>query len=117
MRKMVQGTEHEYTLYCRKMGTMGFDPHMMALDLLRESDRHLEHARRTARRRPSVAAPPCDRRGCAHERDRDHAPAFRDLGRPAAHGGRTLGRRASTQGSDSRSVAQRGDPESRAMEG
>src|SRR5467141_190638 len=41
MRKMVQGTEHEYTLYCRKMGTMGFDPHMMALDLLRESDLHL----------------------------------------------------------------------------
>ena len=38
---MVQGTEHEYTLYCRKMGTMGFDPHMMALDLLRESDLHL----------------------------------------------------------------------------
>ena len=41
MQKMVQGTEHEYTLYCRKMGTMGFDPHMMALDLLRESDLHL----------------------------------------------------------------------------
>src|SRR5216684_4488208 len=41
MRKMVQGTEHEYTLYCRKMGTMGFDPHMMALDLLRDSDLHL----------------------------------------------------------------------------
>lgn len=41
MKKMVQGTEHEYTLYCRKMGAMGFDPHMMALDLLRESDLHL----------------------------------------------------------------------------
>jgi proteasome accessory factor A len=41
MRKMVQGTEHEYTLYCRKMGPMGFDPHMMALDLLRDSDLHL----------------------------------------------------------------------------
>src|SRR5437660_10201113 len=41
MRKMVQVTEHEYTLYCRKMGTMGFDPHMMAIDLLRESDLHL----------------------------------------------------------------------------
>jgi len=26
MRKMVQGTEHEYTLYCRKMGTMGSTP-------------------------------------------------------------------------------------------
>src|SRR2546428_729845 len=41
MKKMVQGTEHEYMLYCRKMGTMGFDPHMMALDLLRDSDLHL----------------------------------------------------------------------------
>src|SRR3989442_3944086 len=41
MKKMVQGTEHESTLYCRKMGTMGFDPHMMALDLLRDSDLHL----------------------------------------------------------------------------
>ncbi len=38
---MVQGTEHEYTLYCRKMGSMGFDPHTLALDLLRESDLHL----------------------------------------------------------------------------
>ena len=38
---MVQGTEHEYTLYCRKMGSMGFDPHTVALDLLRESDLHL----------------------------------------------------------------------------
>ncbi len=41
MKKMVQGTEHEYTLYCRKMGSMGFDPHTLALDLLRESDLHL----------------------------------------------------------------------------
>ena len=41
MRKMVQGTEHEYTLFCRKMGSMGFDPHTLALDLLRESDLHL----------------------------------------------------------------------------
>lgn len=41
MKKMVQGTEHEYTLYCRRMGTMGFDPHLMALDLLRDSDLHL----------------------------------------------------------------------------
>jgi len=41
MRKRVQGTEHEYTLYCRKMGTLGFDPHTLALDLLRESDLHL----------------------------------------------------------------------------
>src|SRR6266705_931875 len=41
MGKRVQGTEHEYTLYCRKMGTLGFDPHVLALDLLRESDLHL----------------------------------------------------------------------------
>lgn len=41
MRKRVQGTEHEYTLYCRKMGSVGFDPHVVALDLLRESDLHL----------------------------------------------------------------------------
>ncbi len=41
MKKMVQGTEHEYTLFCRKMGSMGFDPHTLALDLLRESDLHL----------------------------------------------------------------------------
>src|SRR3972149_4088232 len=41
MRKRVQGTEHEYTLYCRKMGTLGFDPHTLALDLLRGSDLHL----------------------------------------------------------------------------
>lgn len=38
---MVQGTEHEYTLFSRKMGSMGFDPHTLALDLLRESDLHL----------------------------------------------------------------------------
>ena len=41
MKKMVQGTEHEYTLFCRKMGSLGFDPHTLALDLLRESDLHL----------------------------------------------------------------------------
>src|SRR5437867_735377 len=41
MSKRVQGTEHEYTLYCRKMGTLGFDPHVLALDLLRDSDLHL----------------------------------------------------------------------------
>lgn len=41
MRPMIQGTEHEYTLFCRKMGSMGFDPHVLALDLLRESDLHL----------------------------------------------------------------------------
>jgi len=41
MQKRIQGTEHEYTLYCRKMGSLGFDPHTLALDLLRESDLHL----------------------------------------------------------------------------
>src|SRR2546427_3934444 len=41
MGKRVHGTEHEYTLFCRKMGTLGFDPHVLALDLLRESDLHL----------------------------------------------------------------------------
>lgn len=41
MRKRVQGTEHEYTLFCQKMGSLGFDPHTLALDLLRESDLHL----------------------------------------------------------------------------
>ena len=38
---MIQGTEHEYTLFCRKMGGLGFDPHTLALELLRESDLHL----------------------------------------------------------------------------
>jgi len=41
MHTRVQGTEHEYTLFCRKMGSLGFDPHTLALDLLRESDLHL----------------------------------------------------------------------------
>src|SRR3989304_4009403 len=41
MKKLVQGTEHEYTLFCRKMGSLGFDPHILALDLLRDSDLHL----------------------------------------------------------------------------
>ena len=40
-QKRVQGTEHEYTLFCRKMGSLGFDPHVLALELLRESDLHL----------------------------------------------------------------------------
>ncbi|OGS51452.1 MAG: hypothetical protein A3K65_06385 [Euryarchaeota archaeon RBG_16_68_12] len=39
--RRVQGTEHEYTLFCRKMGPLGFDPHALALDLLRGSDLHL----------------------------------------------------------------------------
>jgi len=37
---MIQGTEHEYTLYCKKMGSLGFDPHTLGLDLLRASDLH-----------------------------------------------------------------------------
>ena len=41
MRPRIQGTEHEYTLFCRRMGGMGFDPHVLALELLRESDLHL----------------------------------------------------------------------------
>ncbi|TLZ50681.1 MAG: hypothetical protein E6K18_06785 [Methanobacteriota archaeon] len=41
MRPRVQGTEHEYTLFSRKMGSQGFDPHVLALELLRESDLHL----------------------------------------------------------------------------
>lgn len=40
MRAMVQGTEHEYTLYSKKMNRMGVDPHILGLDLLRESDLH-----------------------------------------------------------------------------
>ncbi len=40
MRRIVQGTEHEYTLYCKKMNSMGVDPHILALELLRESDLH-----------------------------------------------------------------------------
>lgn len=40
MRRMVQGTEHEYTLYSKRMNQMGVDPHILALDLLRESDLH-----------------------------------------------------------------------------
>ena len=40
-QKRIQGTEQEYTLYCRKMGSQGFDPHVLGLELLRESDLHL----------------------------------------------------------------------------
>jgi len=38
MRKRIQGTEHEYTMYSKKLASMGFDPHTLALELLRESD-------------------------------------------------------------------------------
>jgi proteasome accessory factor A len=37
---MVQGTEHEYTLYCKKMSALGVDPHILGLELLRQSDLH-----------------------------------------------------------------------------
>src|SRR5467141_770800 len=40
MGKRVQVTWHEYTLLCRKMGTSGFGPHVLALAVLRESDLH-----------------------------------------------------------------------------
>ncbi len=40
MRPMVQGTEHEYTLYCKRMVTLGVDPHILGLELLRQSDLH-----------------------------------------------------------------------------
>lgn len=41
MRPIIQGTEHEYTLYSRKMNRLGVDPHILALEMLRESDLHL----------------------------------------------------------------------------
>lgn len=40
MKPMIQGTEHEYTLYCREMDRLGLDPHVIALDILRESSLH-----------------------------------------------------------------------------
>jgi proteasome accessory factor A len=40
MRRIIQGTEHEYTLYCKKMNLLGVDPHILALELLRDSDLH-----------------------------------------------------------------------------
>ncbi len=41
MDALIQGTEHEYTLYCRKMTALGFDPHTLGLEILSESDLHL----------------------------------------------------------------------------
>jgi proteasome accessory factor A len=41
MEPMIQGTEHEYTMYSRKMLETGVDPHKLALELIRESDLHL----------------------------------------------------------------------------
>ena len=40
MKKRIQGTEHEYTMYCKRMGELGLDPHVLALELLRESSLH-----------------------------------------------------------------------------
>ncbi len=37
---MIQGTEHEYTLFNRRLEDLGVDPHRVALGLLRESDLH-----------------------------------------------------------------------------
>ncbi len=34
MRDMIQGTEHEYTMYSDKLNPRGVDPHRLALDLL-----------------------------------------------------------------------------------
>lgn len=39
--RRIQGTEHEYTMYSKKLASTGHDPHVLALDLLRESDLHL----------------------------------------------------------------------------
>ncbi len=40
MLPMIQGTEHEYTLYHRRLQEQGVDPHTVGLRLLRESDLH-----------------------------------------------------------------------------
>ncbi len=38
MNKMIQGTEHEYTLYSEKLNPRGIDPHRLALDLIWRSN-------------------------------------------------------------------------------
>lgn len=38
MKKRIQGTEHEYTLYSEKMADRGADPHMLALQAVHSSD-------------------------------------------------------------------------------
>jgi proteasome accessory factor A len=38
MEEMIQGTEHEYTMYSEKLNPRGVDPHRLALDLLWRSD-------------------------------------------------------------------------------
>jgi len=40
MRKRIQGTEHEYTLFSGKMYDKAVDPHVLALQLLHSSDLH-----------------------------------------------------------------------------
>jgi len=40
MERMIQGTEHEYTLYSRRMNGLGLDPHIIGLELLMRSDLH-----------------------------------------------------------------------------
>ncbi|HVL87553.1 MAG TPA: proteasome accessory factor PafA2 family protein [Candidatus Thermoplasmatota archaeon] len=38
MEPMVQGTEHEYTLFSHRMNPLGIDPHRLALEYIRSSD-------------------------------------------------------------------------------
>ena len=38
MKPMVQGTEHEYTLYSDRLNPRGIDPHRLALELLWKSN-------------------------------------------------------------------------------
>jgi len=40
MKRRIQGTEHEYTLYCQRMYDSGFDPHVLALQAVHSSDLH-----------------------------------------------------------------------------
>ena len=39
--RRIQGTEHEYTLYCKRLTPKGFDPHSISLEILRDSELHL----------------------------------------------------------------------------
>ncbi|MCA1812990.1 MAG: proteasome accessory factor PafA2 family protein [Halobacteriales archaeon] len=38
MEPLIQGTEHEYTLFSHKMNPLGIDPHRLALEQIRSSD-------------------------------------------------------------------------------
>lgn len=38
MEPMIQGTEHEYTLFSHKMNPLGIDPHRLALEQIRSSE-------------------------------------------------------------------------------